>query len=235
MRCSGPSIAMTINGISSNSWYTDSGSPAGHPASPPASRPGPAGLLPPGPGVVSQYITPGVQSLVDRLGDMPVSAWDASWTMLLANSLWSALFEPPEEGQDRNLPWRHFVRGVSRSRQQPQDVAQFETALVSDLRVAAAEHPADHRLRELIAELRTHSPRFAELWDAGVLIHHPSGRKTIEHPSVGDIALDCDVLTVPGQVICASSRTRPTGQRSGGKLQLLNVVGVSIEVPERDS
>ncbi|WP_433618444.1 helix-turn-helix domain-containing protein [Dactylosporangium sp. CA-139114] len=192
-----------------------------------------AGLLPPGPGVVSRHITPGVHRLIDRLRDVPVSVWDASWTMLLGNPLWLALVGPPGHGRHRNLPWRHFVLGVSRSRHQPDELNQFETALVSDLRVAAAEHPADHQLRDLIAALRARSARFAELWDAGVLSHHPSGRKIVVHPSVGAIALDCDVLTVPGAGdLRIVAYTAEPGSEAAGKLQLLTVVGISTAVTD---
>ncbi|WP_415924570.1 hypothetical protein [Streptomyces sp. MI02-7b] len=50
----------------------------------------------------------------------------------------------------------------------------------------------------MIGELRTHSDRFAELWDSGAVGRHEAARKTIDHPQVGPMRLDCDVLTVAG-------------------------------------
>jgi transcriptional regulator with XRE-family HTH domain len=188
-----------------------------------------AGLLPPGPGIVSRHITPSVYRLIDRLSDIPVSVWDATWTMLLGNDLWIALFGPPGDERDRSLPWRHFVLGINRSRQEPDQLAHFETALVGDLRMAATEHPADQRLRELIAALRLGSPRFAELWDAGVLGRPPSERKTVIHPSIGEITLDCDVLTVPGAGdLRVVAYTAEPGSEAASKLELLKVIGAGV-------
>jgi DNA-binding XRE family transcriptional regulator len=185
-----------------------------------------AGLRPPGTGVVSRHLTPGVHRLVDRLSGTPVSVWDATWTMLLGNDAWIALFGPPGDEKERNLLWRHFVSGVSRARHEPPERARFETAMVADLREAAADHPADHRLRALVAGLRAHSERFAELWDSGAVGRHASERKTIAHPSVGDIVLDCDVLTVPGAGdLRIVLYTAEPGSEAAGKLALLEVIG----------
>jgi transcriptional regulator with XRE-family HTH domain len=185
-----------------------------------------AGLLPPGTGVVSRHITPGVHRLVDRLSHTPVSVWDATWTMLLGNDPWTALFGPPGNEKERNLLWRHFVLGISRVRQEAEELAGFETAMVADLRAAAADHPADDRLRALIAGLRARSERFAELWDAGVVGRHASERKTIVHPSVGEIVLDCDVLTVPGAGdLRIVAYTAEPDSEAAGKLALLRVIG----------
>jgi hypothetical protein len=42
-------------------------------------------------GLVPQHIGPGVQRLLDRLADTPVAVFDASWTRLEQNDLWTAL------------------------------------------------------------------------------------------------------------------------------------------------
>jgi transcriptional regulator with XRE-family HTH domain len=41
----------------------------------------------------------------------------------------------------------------------------------------------------------TGSQRFAELWASGAVSAHREDHKIVEHPAVGPIALDCDVLT----------------------------------------
>lgn len=71
------------------------------------------------------------------------------------------------------------------------------SALVADLRRTAADLPADRRLGAFIADLRAGSPRFASLWDEGAAAAHRTLTKTVHHPVVGDVVLDCDVLTVP--------------------------------------
>jgi hypothetical protein len=73
--------------------------------------------------------------------------------------------------------------------------------------------------------LRTHSERFAELWDAGVVGRLEAWPKTIEHPQVGLLTLDCDLLRVEetGLYILVYSAEPGTGDAE--KLELLSVVG----------
>jgi hypothetical protein len=81
------------------------------------------------------------------------------------------------------------------------------------------------RLRELIAELRTGSERFAGFWAAGAIGPHTSARKLIHHPQVGTIDLDCDVLTVPGSDLRIVAYTAEPGTEAADRLALLAVVG----------
>ncbi|MER6121047.1 hypothetical protein [Streptomyces sp. NPDC001743] len=52
---------------------------------------------------------------------------------------------------------------------------------------------------------------------------HTTDRKTIEHPEIGDIPLDCDVLIVPGAVLRMVTYTAATGSIEAGKPDLLRV------------
>ena len=49
------------------------------------------GVAVPSDGVVSQHITPGVQRMLDRLGDVPIGVHSATWDLLWWNPLWAAL------------------------------------------------------------------------------------------------------------------------------------------------
>ncbi|MFJ2016700.1 helix-turn-helix transcriptional regulator [Streptomyces nodosus] len=186
-----------------------------------------AGLAPPGPETVPAYITPSVQRLLDRLTGTPVAVFDASWTLLMANAPYAALMGDPSgrRGHERNGVWRHFLGpgpGVLRT---PQGQRDHEAALVADLRVAAESYPADRRLQRLIAELREGSERFAELWDAGAVGRHEASRKTIDHPQVGPVTLDCDILTVAGSDLRIMVYTAEPGTEDAERLALLTVLG----------
>jgi hypothetical protein len=88
--------------------------------------------------------------------------------------------------------------------------------MVADLRAAAARYPADQRLRHLVADLHAASDRFAELWDCGAVGHHETAqRKTIDHPQVGTLTLDCDVLTVQGSDLHITKNSRGKPRRLG--------------------
>ncbi|MFB7329712.1 helix-turn-helix transcriptional regulator [Streptomyces sp. NPDC056190] len=166
-----------------------------------------AGLAPPSPETVPAYITPSVQRLLDRLTGTPVAVYDASWTLLMANPPYAALMGDPSgrRGNERNGVWRHFLGPGSGARRAPQAQRDHEAALV--------------------AELRGGSERFAELWDAGAAGRHKASRKTIDHPRVGPVTLDCDVLTVAGSDLRIMVYTAEPGTEDAERLALLTVLG----------
>ncbi|WP_182908873.1 helix-turn-helix transcriptional regulator [Microbispora sp. H13382] len=186
-----------------------------------------AGLAPPGPETVSAYVTPGVQRMLDRLAGTPVAVYDACWTLLIANPPYAALMGDPSgwRGDRRNAVWRHFLGPGSRARHTPESLRAFETALVADLRATRDRYPADQRLRRLVADLCANSDRFAELWDSGTVGRHQAGRKTIDHPDVGPLTLDCDVLTVTGSDLRVMVYTAEPGTEDAERLALLTVLG----------
>ncbi len=153
-----------------------------------------------------------------------MAVFDAAWNLLTANDLWTALVGD-RFGGDRNVVRCHFLGGVDQVRQTPEDDAAFETATVADLRAAAARYPADAALRDLVAELRSGSPAFAARWESAVTGVHASSRKTVAHPEVGPMDLDCDILTVPGCDVRIVAYTAAPDSEAASRLALLEVVG----------
>ena len=189
-----------------------------------------AGLAPPGRGTVPAHLTPSVQRLLDRLAGVPVAVLDAIWTLVSCNPMWAALMGDPSglPPHERNLLYLHFLGSGSRVVYTPEGRAAFEATTVGELRAAAARYPADARLRRLVADLRAGSPRFAGLWDSGVVGPHEAGRKTIDHPQVGPLMLDCDVLTVAGADLRIVTYTAEPGSEAAERLALLSVVGTQV-------
>jgi transcriptional regulator with XRE-family HTH domain len=191
-----------------------------------------AGLALPDPETVPTYITSSVQRVLDRLTGTPVAVYDASWTLLLANPPYAALMgDPPGPHDDeRNGVWRHFLGPGTSVHRTPEALRAYETALVSDLRSAAAQYPADPRLRKLIADLRADSARFAALWESGAVSRREAAPKTIDHPRVGSLTLDCDVLTVAGSDLRIMIYTAEPGTEDAERLALLTVIGTQTLV-----
>lgn len=187
-----------------------------------------AGQVAPGHGQVCTHIPPSVRRLIDQLDGAPLSVYDAAWNMRLWNPLFAALYGDPshERGRERNVVWRQFNNYPSRFRLDPQQKNQFQTALVTDLRAAAARYPADTDLHALVRELRASSPHFADLWDSGVVASHGHHAKSVTHPDVGCFALDCDVLTVPGSDLRIVAYTAAPGSEAAERLKLLSVIGL---------
>lgn len=191
-----------------------------------------AGLAPPGPETVPAYLTPSVQRLLDRLVDTPVGVTDAAMTLLVANPMYAALMGDPSgrRGFERNGVWRNFMGAPTRVRHTPQETRAFEIGMVSELRTTATRYPADRQLRRLIAELRAGSERFAELWNAGVVGRLEASRKTIEHPQVGLLTLDCDLLRVEGNDLHILVYSAEPGTEAAEKLELISVLGTQALV-----
>lgn len=186
-----------------------------------------AGLVLPGPETVPAYISPSVQRLLDRLVDTPVGVSDAAMTLLVANPMYAALLGDPSDrrGFERNGVWRNFLGAPGRVRHAPEERRAFEIGAVAELRATASRYPADSQLRRLIEELRAGSARFTELWDAGVVGRLEASRKTIEHPQVGLLTLDCDLLRVEGNDLHILVYSAEPGTEDAEKLELLSVLG----------
>jgi transcriptional regulator with XRE-family HTH domain len=188
-----------------------------------------AGLVAPGPGVVSSRITPSVQRLLDRLANTPVAVYDAAWNLIVANPPYDALMGQTTtwRGIERNGVWRNLAGPGTRAVLTPAEKAEFDAGLVADLRVTAARYPADRRLRELIRELSSQSPRFVELWETAAIPQYQdrSRHKIIEHPDVGRISVDCDVLVVAGDDLRIMVYTAEPGTDDAERLALAIVLG----------
>ena len=198
-----------------------------------------AGLLPPLKSQISAHIPPGVQRLIARLGDNPLAAFTADWNLLSWNPLWSALQGDPivMPTAQRNLARLIFGNVDTRRYLRPSMSAngadQFGAAIVADLRTASSTYPDDPGLRSLIRELRKTSPVFEEYWTRGVVGHHTTDQKTITHPDVGTITLDCDVLTVPGSDLKLVVYSTPTGSPDAEKLEFLRITRGVTEAVSR--
>lgn len=197
-----------------------------------------AGLLPPRDGTVSAHVPPGIQRLAARLGDVPIGVFTADWTLVWWNAMWSALHGDPAvlPAAERNLA-RALFGGGGVGASMPHirfehGQGAFEASIVADLKDATSRYPADGRLERLVRDLRTESDAFARHWATRpTAAQHTTDRKTIRHPEVGDILLDCDVLIVPGADLRMVTYTAATGSGDAGKLDLLRVTGAGTAVP----
>jgi transcriptional regulator with XRE-family HTH domain len=160
------------------------------------------GLVPPADGQISDHIPPGIQRVVNRLGDAAVAVFAADWQLVWWNRSWAGLVGDPSSTPPalRNFARDSFpVAGdIHRLSHWPVITLSGGTAdaaVVSDLRRATGRFPSDRRLTTLIQTLNDGNQRFAELWTAGTVSAHREDHKIIEHPGVGPIEVDCDVMT----------------------------------------
>jgi transcriptional regulator with XRE-family HTH domain len=192
-----------------------------------------AGLQPPQDGTVTDHIPPGMQRVLTRLGETPVAVFAADWQLIWWNRSWAALLGDPSSvpAEDRNLVKARFPIGANNSGFTGWPVVSenreaSDRAVVADLRRASARYPDDARLAGLIRRVLDGNPRFAQLWHDGMVGRHTEDRKTIRHPDIGDITVDCDVLSDSDTDVKIVIYTAVPGSEDETKLDLARVVGV---------
>jgi transcriptional regulator with XRE-family HTH domain len=193
-----------------------------------------AGLQPPPDGMINDHIPPGMQRVLTRLGETPVGVFAADWQLIWWNRSWASLLGDPSAlaPEDRSLVKSRFTSAADppgKLADRPVISEQREAtdrAIIADLRRASARYPQDKRLAALIRSRIDGNERFAELWQNGTVGGHAEDRKTIQHPEIGDITVDCDVLNDSDTDLKIVIYTAAPGSEDATKLDLARVTGV---------
>ncbi len=188
-----------------------------------------AGTAPTRTGLHRRDVRPSIQTLLERLPLTAGFVMSAAFEVLAWNDLAAALMEDfaTLDPQERNLARRAFLTpprpganlyGIS-------DGAEFRRRVVMELRATLARYPSDPVVSDLVEELRVGSPEFASLWQRHDVQVAQMLTKTFQHPSVGEVTVDCDSLTLPDRDQHLVLYTAPPGSRDAEALALLNVLG----------
>lgn len=179
---------------------------------------------PPGP---PRDVPQGVLRLLDRLDDVPAFVLDAKYDVLAWNPMAAALIADFSTwpANRRNLLWQSITASPARARYDEEAARQFGREIVGDLRAASARYPDDPGIAELIAALLDFSPEFAEMWARHEVHVRTSTTKVMDHPQVGRLDLDCEVLDIPQRDQRLVLYTAAPGTASYDALQLLRVTG----------
>ena len=176
---------------------------------------------------VPRLVPASVRRIVDQLDGHPIGIFDAMWTLLSWNPLWAALVGDPSglDERARNVVWGHFTVGPApRVRQTAEESRAFESSTVADLRAATGRYPDDPDLADLVHDL-CRIGAFAALWSRGVVAAHEQSRKTMVHPEVGGIDIDCDVLATQRSDLRVVVFSPRPGTDARSKLELLAALG----------
>jgi len=187
-----------------------------------------AGSAPPRPGHIVSTPRASTLRLLDRITDLPAVLIDAKGDVLAWNELATALlgdFSSWPAGQ-RNVAWQRFLGEGGRVASDPDEDEQTAVETVASLRYVAARFPDDPGLVRLVAELRAGSQLFAQLWEEGPIAERRSSRKTVHHPHLGRIELDCDALLLPDVDQRLIVYSAAAGTPEADTLALLRVVGL---------
>lgn len=195
-----------------------------------------SGSAPPRPGQIDGVVRSSTLRVLERLVDLPVLVLDAKGDVLAWNAQATALlgdfsaWGPPT----RNILWQRFLGHEPRVSATPEEDERTAAESVASLRGVAARYPEDAGLKRLLNELRSKSPRFVQLWNEARPAERRSSTKTVRHPELGEITLDCDALNMPDsdqRMIVYSAAPNSTAAEA---LALLRVVGLQrLSEPEQ--
>ncbi|MEU7872164.1 helix-turn-helix transcriptional regulator [Dactylosporangium sp. NPDC049140] len=144
---------------------------------------GAAPIAPPGP---VRHVRPHVAGLLHRV-DAAAVVTSAAYDIVAWNPLAEALLS--NLGTEPNLARRHFLGRTP-------GTEEFGHIVVARLRAAADRYPHDERLAALLTELRA-SAEFRHVWGLNPVRAAGHRSKTLTHPRLGPLRVDCDVLEVP--------------------------------------
>lgn len=173
------------------------------------------------------HVAPALQRVLDRLDDTPALVLSSLAETLVQNRLAAALLTDHSRftGLSRSGIYRWFMDPAERALYPAGDQPRQSRAHTAGLRlVYGSEGPAS-RAGRLVAALLKESQEFAELWERHEVARRFADHKTLLHPVVGAIELDCQALITEDQsqallVLTAAPRTE-----AAEKLALLSVLG----------
>jgi transcriptional regulator with XRE-family HTH domain len=151
-----------------------------------------AGANPTPPAGPARQVRPYVADLLRRMPEAGAIVTDATYDVIAWNPLAEVLLG--DLSQEPNLARRRFLH---LSPHESSGAEEFGHIAVARLRSAADRYPRDEPLARLLAELRAGSEEFVEVWDTNPVRAPGHRAKTVTHPEIGRLRLNCDVLTVP--------------------------------------
>ena len=99
----------------------------------------------------------------------------------------------------------------------------MEAAVVADLHGAAGRYPDDEPLQDADRRPQGRQPALRRALGAAARRPPQLGRKTIDHPEVGPVTVDCDELTVAGSDLRIIVYSAPPGSDDARALALLSI------------
>ncbi|WP_096455086.1 helix-turn-helix transcriptional regulator [Corynebacterium suranareeae] len=138
--------------------------------------------------------------LINSMPDVPalilgrrndILAWNKLGHRLIAGHL---DFDGPQNSKQKPSTTRMLFLD-SQTKAQEAEWEHYAKTHVAYLRMISGRYPDDALLAELIGELTIHSPEFARFWSSGNVQECTAGTRMLEHPEVGQITLNYQVLS----------------------------------------
>jgi transcriptional regulator with XRE-family HTH domain len=175
----------------------------------------------------AEHVAPALLRVLDRLSDTPAVILSGLGETLVQNRMAEALFGDKSgyTGLARSEIYRWFTDPAERLHYPEDDRDRQSRAAVANLRAAYGSTGPNSRAGELVRALRKASAEFARLWERHEVARRFADHKTLIHPELGPIELDCQALFTEDQSQALLVLTAPPCTEGYEKLQLLAVLG----------
>ena len=175
----------------------------------------------------AEHVSPGLMRVLDRLQDTPAQVLSALGEVLVQTAPAAAMFgdESVRVGMARSVAYRWFTDLSSRDVYPAADHPVHARAFTSDLRIAYARADVGPRAAAIVEALLAQSAEFAEIWNAHEVGVRHGAEKRLQHPELGVIEVQCQLLHDVEQSQALLVFTATPGTESYDKLQLLSVIG----------
>ena len=177
--------------------------------------------------VRTDHVSPGLMRVLDRLVDTPAQVISDIAETLVQNRLAIALLgeQTRFEGVARSAAYRWFTDPAERRIYPESDHDRQTCLLVANLRVSATRGGPGGRAAAVVDRLRQESAEFEQIWNRHDVTTPSDDSKTIAHPALGPIALQCQILFTQDQGQALLVFTATPGTEDHSKLEMLSVIG----------
>lgn len=185
-----------------------------------------AGHRPPPADGVARLARAGLVRMLDLLGDTTALVLSDLGEVLAQNRMSMLLTgDHTRFSGDRRYPvYRWFTDPAARAYRPPEEHEHHARQLVADLRAAAGRRSGDPIPAGLVERLQTASADFRRRWAEHEVAVRRADRKTLLHPRVGRMLMNCETLVTPdrGQQLLVLT---PADAETRERLDLLRVLG----------
>jgi transcriptional regulator with XRE-family HTH domain len=186
-----------------------------------------AGHRPPPADGVAQLARAGLLRMLDLLGDTPALVMSDLGEILAQNRAAVLLTGDHTgfSGDRRYHAYRWFTDPAARAVCPPEDQEHQSRQVVADLRATAGRRTGDPVVSGLVDRLLAASADFRRLWAEHEVAVRRADRKTLLHPRVGRLLMDCETLVTPDQRQQLLVLT-PADAETRERVELLRVLGI---------
>ncbi|MCP2266642.1 helix-turn-helix transcriptional regulator [Promicromonospora thailandica] len=172
------------------------------------------------------HVAPALLRVLDRLEDAPAFILSGLGEVLVQNRLAEAVFgTPPATGLARSTVYRWFTDPRTRDVYPPEDHERQGRTQVANLRAALAAAGPGSFADELLQALLRESEEFVRVWELHEVSRRFEQHKTLVHPELGRIDVDCQALFTEDQSQALVVLTPAPGSEAEEKIRLLAVLG----------